>query len=92
MLQISVRKVSNIIFRNENGGFVRRHDSQNKGRPSPHQTGPKWNVGAARKRHDGLPACSEEGNNLGPSKDILILNAVLLLRHLICGGRERCVL
>lgn len=27
VLQISVRKVGNIIFRNANSGFVKRHDS-----------------------------------------------------------------
>lgn len=30
-----------------------------------------------------------EGNELASSKGVLIFNALLLLRHFICGGRER---
>jgi hypothetical protein len=63
-----------------------------KDAPNHIRDGPNGTWGQQGRRQEDPPVCTERGNNLGPSKSILIFNAVLLLRHLICGGRERCVL
>lgn len=49
MLQISVRKVSNIIFRDANNGFVRINDSQNKGCPSPTSERAEMELGGSKE-------------------------------------------